>query len=477
MSQMQPSIWCPGINLSLPEAQGLVLALPFWEGSGARAGDYSGRNHHGPFVGLPSTAWVATDIGKAVDFTAVADQYISVPHSPDLAMAQQGTMTFAAWIYPDGDTATYQNLCLKGTGTPYTYQFYLADTTLALTFYSSDSGAVLSNVPVVTGQWNFVVVTLSGTTVRFYLDGRLVATKVGQIATPNTVAVEIGERSGLANVPFDGRMSNLTIWNRALGAGEIARLWAYPWLLYEQPDPLPLWVAATSGAAAGGVEGAIAEGAKAGEAWASLLTAQATAADGAKVGDAVSALLSGLAVILEGAKAGEAFAALAQLADQVSEGAKAGEAFDAAGTLQAALADGAKAGDVISAAATLLATLVEGAKAGDTFAATVVAAFIAAAWSEGSKAGKVFAAHLLAMASVAEGGKAGDAFSGLLRATIVLSAGAKAGDVFSVVLSVFISQRFTLVGTNDQRLSLVGTDDRRFSLIGTNDQRVSLVGS
>ena len=96
----------------------------------------------------------------------------------------------------------------------------------------------------------------SNETVRFYFKQlpivQLSATHGSHVAiTPSTTAFRIG-RSGTKFL--NGNVSDVSIYNRALSAGEILQLHRYQQsLLFADPNQLALWAAAMGGAGGGGI--------------------------------------------------------------------------------------------------------------------------------------------------------------------------------------------------------------------------------
>ena len=103
-----PHLYSVGTNKRLiDQAQGLVLYLPFDEGTGTIAYDLSGYGNNGtlysstticsnpPTSGCPT--WTDGKVGKALSFDGVDDNLI-IPHSTTLNVTS--TITIMAWIKP-----------------------------------------------------------------------------------------------------------------------------------------------------------------------------------------------------------------------------------------------------------------------------------------------------------------------------------------------------------------------------------------
>ncbi len=106
---------------------------------------------------------------------------------------------------------------------------------------------------VADGLWHHAAFIVSGASAEIYLDGvQLSATHGSHVAiTPSTTAFRIG-RSGTKFL--NGNVSDVSIYNRALSAGEILQLHRYQQsLLFADPNQLALWAAAMGGAGGGGI--------------------------------------------------------------------------------------------------------------------------------------------------------------------------------------------------------------------------------
>ena len=86
---------------------------------------------------------------------------------------------------------------------------------------------IRDSLEVVTGdlttQWHHVVATYDGTTARIYLDGALLGAETPSVAinVGSTANFEIGHVTPGSNRYFDGQISDVGVWNRALSQAEI----------------------------------------------------------------------------------------------------------------------------------------------------------------------------------------------------------------------------------------------------------------
>ena len=98
--------------------------------------------------------------------------------------------------------------------------------------------------------WFHVVGTFDGNNMRLFLDGKLVAgptVKTGTIVYNQNYGFLVGATSSLSE-DFDGTLKLLRIWNRALTAGEIARLFAEPYEMFIAANPVHYFYIVSAGA-------------------------------------------------------------------------------------------------------------------------------------------------------------------------------------------------------------------------------------
>jgi hypothetical protein len=88
-------------------------------------------------------------------------------------------------------------------------------------YYAFDLGIAVP-VPLVTRRWYDIAGSYDGNTIRMYLDGVFVGSKViGNTSVGNSLPVYLGQQYGSYSYPFDGQMDEVRIWNYARTASEI----------------------------------------------------------------------------------------------------------------------------------------------------------------------------------------------------------------------------------------------------------------
>jgi Concanavalin A-like lectin/glucanases superfamily/S-layer homology domain len=142
-----------------------------------------------------------------------------------------GARTLAAWVYPNASSGLGMPILTGSdifgiTGTTGTcssggqYQLYIDD---AGTCYVSD-------ISLAPGVWSFVAVTFDGSKVVFYIDGvASVAVPAAQMSSYGLVTLEIGGNTlggSSSGASFNGLLSEVQVYNRALSPAEIQGLYA-----------------------------------------------------------------------------------------------------------------------------------------------------------------------------------------------------------------------------------------------------------
>ena len=225
----------------------LVLYLPFDEGNGNVAHDYSGFGNDGTLKdanasnedGSSLARWVSGKAGHALSFDGV-DDYVEVSNSPSLNPSDE--ISVEAWVkfnsWYTGDCQ--QNMILsKGNESVYGH-FHLAigevdnnctdvSNDLRVKFEINFNGTIYqafgsTDVYSSLGSWLHVVGVYNKTCLKVYLNGNLDGINcIGSISNPgNEENITIG-RMKSDSYPYwvNGTIDEVKIWNRALTEQEI----------------------------------------------------------------------------------------------------------------------------------------------------------------------------------------------------------------------------------------------------------------
>ena len=195
--------------------------------SGTRATDRSGNNNHGTITGAIAKPG---KIGMALDFDGV-DDFVDIGNPSVLQLT--GAMAVSVWIRPDNTAAGKLVSKTGGDGNRGYDLRWGAAADSKVYFEVSSDGTNLFPVSTVNalsaGQWYHLVgVFEPGTAVRIYLNGRLDDSNTTGIPSSqfnSTLNVNIARRPTGATAFSDGSIDDVRIYNRALSAGEIQKLY------------------------------------------------------------------------------------------------------------------------------------------------------------------------------------------------------------------------------------------------------------
>ena len=214
------------ITVTNPSGSSLIGHWTLDDGIGTIASDTSGNGNDGVVNGA---AWVnAGQISGALDFDG-SDDYVDLGG----LNASADSLTISAWI--NADTFTHLSrqdarIVSKATGTASQDHYFMLSTIKSngatrLRFRLMTNGAtttLLGSGGVLTsGTWIHVAAVYDGAQMRLYQDGVEVGntSKTGNI-DQNAVAVWIG-RNPDGKRPFDGRIDEVYIYDRAFTLNEI----------------------------------------------------------------------------------------------------------------------------------------------------------------------------------------------------------------------------------------------------------------
>lgn len=206
------------------DKDGLVLYLPFDEGSGDTAGDVSGNGNDGALLG--DAEWVEGQVGGGIYLAATAD-LVEVADSPTLDIEE--SLTLAIWAnieaMPDGSCALFQ----KPTA-------YMMHTTNGgdgckmdpLVFIGGSYGAwptpVTVSAPLL--EWHHYAAAYDGTKYDLFIDGELIDSYDRQSGgaidqDDNPLAIGRDNRGCCTARNMPCTIDEAQVWNRALTEDEL----------------------------------------------------------------------------------------------------------------------------------------------------------------------------------------------------------------------------------------------------------------
>lgn len=204
---------------------GLVACYMMEENGGTVLVDSSAYGNDGALNGEPG--WTTGIDGLAIDLDG-ADDYGLTPDDASLDITN--AITLAAWVKPEKSGTQY--IIKKGLQSDtdgYELSFSSSGTAFTRFNQTSNGNAYRINsarsYPTDGVTWAHLAATYDGSTIRLYFDGEEDSTSAPLAFTiaSNELPLGIGAESD-GGRPFQGLMDEARVYNRALDAGEIAKM-------------------------------------------------------------------------------------------------------------------------------------------------------------------------------------------------------------------------------------------------------------
>lgn len=211
--------------------------------------DLSGNGNTGAVQ--VNAIWTSGKFGSAIEVTGNEPGGIIIADSPSINSAT-GPGQPRTWVYWIKVTTLKTNTLLTDKSNFGGVQLW-SEQQVSGGNYSIDggvavAGALTTGFVLVPNVWYYVVFTYDGANAYLYIDGVLIDGPNAQTAAAvNANNLQVISHLNPVNVP-QAIIDNLTIYNCALSASEIALLYIEPFCMFER-DPIELWSAATLGAA------------------------------------------------------------------------------------------------------------------------------------------------------------------------------------------------------------------------------------
>ncbi len=228
----------PGHELS----DGLICALPMSEGSGTTLTDISGNGNDATLVNTPT--WGSGTLGPELSFDSASTERGTLPVDLDDG---SGAFSVSTW-FKTANAVNAQTLAgryVSGTDIRWflalyadgSVHFRCCDSNLNVTY------AATSLIAVRDDSWHMATGIFDPATgsCSIYVDGAFGSATTGLTgATLNTACVQVPDVGafGGANWLFDGELGDIRMWNKALTAAEVKRLYSDPWSQYAPPLPV-----------------------------------------------------------------------------------------------------------------------------------------------------------------------------------------------------------------------------------------------
>lgn len=211
---------------------GLVLYMPFDEGSGKVANDSSGNNHQGK---IEKAEWTDGKFGKGLQFNG-KDSFVEIPYADDFNITEG--ITLGAWVMANVPFDPVWRGIINARKTnygPYLLQTGSGSVGEVGIYFAAAWTYVQTVKPLEKGVFHHLVGTYDQKDgYHIYFDGELndgagsAGAKKGPIDENVDEGVMIGHNYGLAGRFWDGIIDEVVIYNRALSVDEIGQLFKEP---------------------------------------------------------------------------------------------------------------------------------------------------------------------------------------------------------------------------------------------------------
>ncbi len=242
ISKIKPSFGVP-LNRQHWGCQGLVAHYGMQEGCGDLVHDSCGMND-GKMIGMApmsgASGWVPGPHGGALAFNRTYGDNVSCGNN--LSIWANTNVTTIVHIYPTLNTGANQAIVAKVEANN-TFELYIH--IQQISFWDGITEQ-WSTYAVTLNKWVSIAAVRSGAKVDLYVDGGLINYNKTIGMSGGTSYLNLG--NDRYNQYFNGLISSVSIYNRALSAEEIAYLYAFPWCMYDRGSrafyrlPLPAFI-------------------------------------------------------------------------------------------------------------------------------------------------------------------------------------------------------------------------------------------
>lgn len=208
-----------GVVVKAAGIEGMVMFLPFDEGSGDKVKDLSGTGNDGTIV---NATWVkAGKIGSCLSFGG--GSHVEIAHSKSLSLTD--AITIMAWTNMAADSSGEMAIVSKGQWAANDLPYELTETPGDVIFWQfyNDAGrdGCSPNSPTIS-EWHHIGATFDGKVFKCYIDGKF-GEEFGYVGKmpENTAPVTVGMRTKSKDCFFKGMIDEVAIFNRALSEDEV----------------------------------------------------------------------------------------------------------------------------------------------------------------------------------------------------------------------------------------------------------------
>lgn len=201
--------------------------LKLYYNADSNANDSSPSGLTGTFNGSYATGKVGFSC-----FDCSGGKYVAVGTSNTLNITGS-TLSIAAWIKPT-TVGNYYRIVERGGTYPSLQYSLIIDGATGKLRYDTDlsSGVVtaLSSAALTANVWTHVAMVYNGSTIKLYINGteNQSLTYTGNITSYSGAACYIGRYTGGSGYEFPGQIDEVRIYDRALSAGDVSAMYAFP---------------------------------------------------------------------------------------------------------------------------------------------------------------------------------------------------------------------------------------------------------
>ena len=238
--------------------RGIVGAWMLNEGSGTRVFGYARNPTYGTLTGMdPATDWTTGLHGFALDLDGTDDWVDFGTNGWNTLLNASSGFTIALWFQAGTAPGTNQfrhTVCVSQNFGSTSNYIGLGSTATTNNFKILSNGETPgSGTALTAGTWYMGALTWNGSQFRPYLDGKLdyaAFTPSGSNwKTGATLALGREAVLGAAHHYHNGRVSDLRVFSRALGADELAALYRDPYAAWAPESPVFSFVSASAATA------------------------------------------------------------------------------------------------------------------------------------------------------------------------------------------------------------------------------------
>ena len=240
------------LNWLHPLTRGLVNCWLINTGAGSILHDVTANSNHLTLMLTEPSGWSGGKMGNSFDFDGI-DDYAYKSIADFRSSDSQGTIS--CWFRASTTAGNTIFASADESSTNYLFMVTISNDLMALqTKRGVGTTNILRGTELVNDElWHNFVVTSDGSAYVFYLDGSIEGFTAGinngewfsSFANRDNISVGALVRTSVAG-HFNGKVSNIMVWNRPLTEGEAKKLYYEPLAMFNRQSANWLWSAGVS---------------------------------------------------------------------------------------------------------------------------------------------------------------------------------------------------------------------------------------